>query len=187
MGYIKEMLLENTQEVLATACYLPTEEELYLTYPNKKDDNLIDIRLLKDNLDIVLSPYKIINPKYELILTGNLFLNKEIYSNDMALYHAIKNIVDFSFDVPSKEQELIKILTKTENKVLKNILEDFNNSNEGDIKVSLATEKYNISTSVFRTLFYKLKEYNVATVDSRGVKGTHIKFNNIENLKTLID
>lgn len=169
------------------ACYLPTEQDLYLTYPNKLTDNLIDIRLLKDNLDIVLSPYKIINPKYEEILFNNLFLNKEIYNDDIVLYHAIRNIVNFSLAVPAKEQELIKILTKTEKKVLSLLLHDFNNCLEGDINVSQATISYNVSTSVFRTLFYKLKEYGVAEIDSRGVKGTHIKFNNIQNLLSLID
>ena len=87
----------------------------------------------------------------------------------------------------SQEQELLNILTKTELKVLEYIIKDFNNKNEGDIKVSQATERYNISTSVFRTLFYKLKEYEVAAIDSRGVKGTHIAFYNISNLKQILN
>ena len=89
--------------------------------------------------------------------------------------------------MPSQEQELINILTKTELKILKNIIKDFNEEKEGDIKVSQATESYKISTAVFRTLFYKLKQYKVAEIDSRGVKGTHINFNNIDTLKSLLD
>ena len=87
----------------------------------------------------------------------------------------------------SQEEELIKILTKTEIKVLQYMIRDFNYQSEGDIKVNQATEQYNISTSVFRTLFYKLKEYGVATIDSRGVKGTHVTFRDISILKSLFE
>ena len=173
-----------------SACYLPTQQELYMTIALNftNDENIIDIRLLKDNLEeLVLAPYKYINPKYEDLLTANIFLNKDIFKSDEALYHAIYNIINHSFDVPSNEQELINILTKTEIKVLNNIINEFVGHNEGDIRVSYCSEQWNISTSVFRTLFYKLKEYHVAEVDSRGVKGTHIKFNNIKTLYLLVD
>ena len=155
---------------------------------NFTDDNIIDIRLLKDNLqELVLAPYKYINPKYEELLTTNIFLNENIFKNDEAIYHAIYNIINHSFDVPSNEQELINILTKTEIKILNNIINEFVGNNEGDIRVSYFSEKWNVSTSVFRTLFYKLKEYRVAEVDSRGVKGTHIKFNNVKTLYLLVE
>ncbi len=177
----------NNDEPPISACYLPTEQELYLTYPNKNKD-LIDIRLIKDNLEeLMLAPYMYINPKYKDLVIDNFFNNKNIFTDDLVLYHAIYNVVNQSFDVPSNEQELIEILTKTEIKVLNNIINEFNKSNEGDIRVSYYSEQWNISTSVFRTLFYKLKEYRVAEVDSRGVKGTHIKFNNIKTLINLID
>ncbi len=184
-------LWSRTVDVIpVSACYLPTQQELYMTIALNftNDDNIIDIRLLKDNLEeLVLAPYKYINPKYEELLTTNIFLNKNIFKDDIELYHAIYNIINHSFDVPSNEQELINILTKTEIKVLNNILKEFNGSKEGDIRVSYYSEQWNISTSVFRTLFYKLKEYRVAEVDSRGVKGTHIKFNNFKTLLDLID
>ena len=181
-----------------TACYLPTEDELYNIEPHK---DLIDIRnvinlaLEKNNtlLDTILTPNKIINPKYLQYIDNEFFtyLKLIFLDNDEVvikkLKNLIKNLIQMNFESNSKEQELINILTKTELKVLELIIKDFKNSNEGDIKVSQATEQYNISTSVFRTLFYKLKEYGVAAVDSRGVKGTHITFNNITNLKSLID
>ena len=181
-----------------TACYLPTEDELYNIIPH---DDLIDIRniislaLDKNNslLDTILTPNKIINSKYTQYIDNEFFtyLKLIFLDNDEAvikkLKNLIKNLIQMNFENNSKEQELINILTKTELKVLGLIIKDFKNSNEGDIKVSQATEQYNISTSVFRTLFYKLKEYGVAAVDSRGVKGTHISFNNITNLKSLID
>lgn len=181
-----------------SACYLPTEEELYNITPHT---DLIDIRnvislaLDKNNtlLDTILTPHKIINPKYEQYIDNEFFtyLKLIFLDNDEVvikkLKNIIKNLIQINFETNSQEQELINILTKTELKVLELIIKDFNNSNEGDIKVSQKTEEYNISTSVFRTLFYKLKEYGVAIIDSRGVKGTHITFNNITNLKSLID
>lgn len=186
-------------DIEVATCILPTEEELYNISPFYAKS--YDIRYLAtkiqlkqpDWVEMILSPYKIINPKYEKILNECLFINKELLflsNNDILIKELkknIKSIIQFSFDTPSQEQELIKILTKTELKVLKNIIQDFNGEKEGDIKVSQATERYNISTAVFRTLFYKLKDYRVAEVDSRGVKGTHIKFNNLSTLKSLID
>ena len=172
----------------ATACYLPTEKDLYMSTVLVLDEHVIDIRILKNYLDeLVLAPYKYLNPKYEDLLINNLFNNKEIFTNDNALYHAIYNIINHSFDVPSNEQELINILTKTEIKILNNILNKFYPANEGFISVNTQSEEWNISTSVFRTLFYKLKEYRVAEIKSKGVKGTFIKFNNFKTLQSLLD
>lgn len=192
--YLDDLITEP-----ATACYLPIEEELYNI--NKYEDNILDIRTLisfaidkKSQLfNSILSPYKIINPKYKDYINDEFFTylkiiildNDEIIINKMK--NIIKNIIQISINNISKEQELLNILTKTEIKVLSYIIRDFNGLNEGDIKVSQATEQYNISTSVFRTLFYKIKEYNVAEIDSRGVKGTHIVFKNISTLKNLLD
>ena len=201
--------LNSEININIAACILPTEEELYNTYPNivlntsyfKVENNIFDIRLLTYAItnkiptctEMILSPYKIINPKYEELLNKKLFINKELLylsNNDNILKELqknIKTIIQSSFELPSQEQELINILTKTEIKVLKNIIDDFKGEKEGDIKVSSATNVYKVSTVVFRTLFYKLKDYRVAEIDSRGVKGTHIKFNNIKKLKALIN
>ena len=181
----------------ATACYLPIEEELYNIKFHK---NIIDIRNLVDSalniksalFNSILSPYKIINPKYKNIINDEFFtyLKIIIIDNDEIIVNKVKNIIkDFiinNINQKSKEQEILKILTKTELKVLKYIIKDFNQQSEGDIKVNQATEQYNISTSVFRTLFYKLKEYQIAEIDSRGVKGTHITFKNITTLIELL-
>ena len=190
---------DSKENIQIYSCIIPTEEELYNNSPLPL--TAIDIRTLVDFInnkntfiyEWLLSPYKIINPKYEYLFNQDLlntiqllFLNnnKDIINN---IKNIIKQIIIKYFDSPTQEQELLSIITDTERKALKYIIEDFNNNSEGDIKVSQATLKYNISTSVFRTLFYKLKDYNVAEIDSRGVKGTHIKFNNIKNLKILID
>ena len=181
-----------------SAYYLPIEDELYNI---ESHAGLIDIRnvlSLALNQDLIfinsiVSPYKYINPKYKQYINDEFFTYLKLitFDKDEIIINKVKNIIKnlilFNMKKISQEQELLNILTKTELKVLEYIIKDFNNKNEGDIKVSQATERYNISTSVFRTLFYKLKEYEVATIDSRGVKGTHIAFYNISNLKQILN
>lgn len=113
----------------------------------------------------------------ECILLKKLFSKEKlyIYNND--------NINTKNF----LENQLLDFLTKTEIKALDYILKEFNHQEEGDIKVNQVTEKCSISTSVFRTLFYKLKENKIAEIDSRGVKGTHIKFYNYEIIYDIIE
>lgn len=192
--------ISNKYDILCI--YIPTEDELYnISYINK-DNNIIDIRELchlinnKDDrlIKLTLTKYKIINNKYENYINNNFFSylqilllenNNDILNNFKLL---IKEIIKINIECNnSKEEELYNILTKTEKKVLEIIIKLFNNTNEGDIRVNQLTLEYNISTSVFRTLFYKIKEYNIASIDSRGVKGTHIIFNNINVLKSIID
>ena len=157
--------------------------------------NVLSLALNQDLIFInsIVSPYKYINPKYKQYINDEFFTYLKLitFDKDEIIINKVKNIIKnlilFNMKKISQEQELLNILTKTELKVLEYIIKDFNNKNEGDIKVSQATERYNISTSVFRTLFYKLKEYEVATIDSRGVKGTHIAFYNISNLKQILN
>lgn len=178
--------------------YLPTEDELYNI---ETHDELTDIRniislALKNDIKFIntlTTSYKIINPKYDKYINNDFFtyLKLIVFDKDELVVNKVKNIIKnlilSNLNENSQEEELIKILTKTEIKVLQYIIRDFNYQSEGDIKVNQATEQYNISTSVFRTLFYKLKEYGVATIDSRGVKGTHVTFRDISILKSLFD
>ena len=96
-------------------------------------------------------------------------------------------LIEKAEPVISNEENLIDFLTKTEIKALESIFIEFNNKEQGDIKVNQLTNKYLISTSVFRTLFYKLKEHKIAEIDSRGVKGTHIKFYNSHLILDIIE
>lgn len=181
-----------------SAYYLPIEDELYNIEPHKElidIRNLIALALDKNStlLNSLISSYRYINPTYKQYINDEFFIYLKliIFDKDEIIIDKVKNIIKnlilYNMKEVSQEQQLLNILTKTELKVLQYIIKDFNNQSEGDIKVSQATEQYKISTSVFRTLFYKLKEYGVAAIDSRGVKGTHIVFKNISTLKNLID
>lgn len=192
---ISENIIDESQ---ISIYYLPTEDELYNieSYDELTDiRNIINLALKHDIkfIDTLTTSYKIINPKYDEYINNDFFTYLKLIAFDRdelvikKVKNIIKNLILSNLNENSQEEELIKILTKTEIKVLQYMIRDFNYQSEGDIKVNQATEQYNISTSVFRTLFYKLKEYGVATIDSRGVKGTHVTFRDISILKSLFD
>ena len=185
--------------------YIPQEEELYNIIDIDKEE-YIDIRYLLNILQkedansqawqSILNPNKYINPIYqeeveELLVAIAKF---QILKNDKdkiipQISHIIRQIITRAIkNNASQEQEFFNQLTKTEWQVLSNILHlEFKGAAAGYIAVHHLTDKYKISTPVFRSLFYKLKEYNIADVMARGVKGTYIKFNNINNIITLVD
>lgn len=192
---ISENIIDESQ---ISIYYLPTEDELYNIeiYDGLTDiRNIINLALKHDIkfINTLTTSYKIINPKYDEYINNDFFTYLKLIAFDKdelvikKVKNIIKNLILSNLNENSQEEELIKILTKTEIKVLQYMIRDFNYQSEGDIKVNQATEQYNISTSVFRTLFYKLKEYGVATIDSRGVKGTHVTFRDISILKSLFD
>ena len=192
---ISENIIDESQ---ISIYYLPTEDELYnIEIYNGLTDirNIINLALKHDIkfINTLTTSYKIINPKYDEYINNDFFTYLKLIAFDKdelvikKVKNIIKNLILSNLNENSQEEELIKILTKTEIKVLQYMIRDFNYQSEGDIKVNQATEQYNISTSVFRTLFYKLKEYGVATIDSRGVKGTHVTFRDISILKSLFE
>lgn len=192
---ISENIIDESQ---ISIYYLPTEDELYNIeiYDGLTDiRNIINLALKHDIkfINTLTTSYKIINPKYDEYINNDFFTYLKLIAFDKdelvikKVKNIIKNLILSNLNENSQEEELIKILTKTEIKVLQYMIRDFNYQSEGDIKVNQATEQYNISTSVFRTLFYKLKEYGVATIDSRGVKGTHVIFRDISILKSLFE
>lgn len=185
--------------------YIPQEEELYNIIDIDKEE-YIDIRYLLNILQkedansqawqSILNPNKYINPIYQEEVEELLveIAKLQILKNDKdkiipQISHIIKQIITRAIkNNASQEQEFFNQLTKTEWQVLSNILHlEFKGAAAGYITVHQLTDKYKISTPVFRSLFYKLKEYNIADVMARGVKGTYIKFNNINNIITLVD
>lgn len=185
-------------EIKIMACYIPTEEELYTSFENKEET--LDIRsfvtLLKNKNSIIkemlLSQYQAVNPHYK-DLFNQLISNKELLflleNNNTVLNNFKENIIKIiknSFGLASQEKEFIEALTSTEKKALEKIFNEFNDASEGNIVISQIVDKYKISRPVFNNLFYKIKEYKIAGIDNRGVKGTYLSFNNIEVLKSLL-
>jgi ribosomal protein L17 len=176
--------------------YIPTNEELYYITPlNKK---MIDIRYIPSLIEEEDFSWKTlcknINPIYQeqaeqLILNIITFDMFKTLVNKNKVISSIKDIITIAQEESNdNEREFISHITKTERQVLSNIMHlEFNNQKEGYIIVNQLINKYKVSTPVFRSLLYKLKEFKVAEVITRGVKGTYICFYNFNILVNLVD
>ena len=83
------------------------------------------------------------------------------------------------------EEDFINSLNEHELEALKRMIELFN-CTDFYISVNKETQETNISGSAYRSLFYKLKKNKIATVESAGVKGTHVIFHSFTKLKNLL-
>lgn len=104
----------------------------------------------------------IISKEEELILTKSTIIN---YFNQNE-----KRYIAFPFE------EFYDNLTNKEIKAVNSILKRV--QNEGDVSISVLIAETSLSRPVYISLLSKLKDYNMAEVSNRGVKGTHIKFLN---------
>lgn len=198
MFNITDFTYENHEVLWYTdqfLCYLPLETELYnIELKELSGFRTLDIRYLLTTYDEKSVPYYDdtikINPKYYDYVIDILNNNFSLIINDknkiLKIKEKIKEVILLSIDTSkSNINKFLEELTITEQEVLKLIIVNYNCA-DFYISVNKETQKTNISTSVYRTLFYKLKEFQIASVESAGVKGTHIIFNNFENLKNLL-
>lgn len=174
--------------------YPQVENDLYnidkdMLIKNENEYEIIDIRfllfLIKEKhsslIECLLASSKNINPKYENILQEKLFKYKEliVWGEDRKIEKEIENnIKDIIIYAMNNNNNLDynSIFTKAELKAFSYIIKKLENNNwECDVVVNQLTNETLISNPVFRSLFYKLKENKIAEIDSRGVKGTHIK------------
>jgi hypothetical protein len=111
--------------------------------------------------------------------------NKE--AGDKILKDCLQEVmkVALSYDT-SDIEKFSEELTATEYRALQLLVKDFD-TNEKDVSISQLIDKTNISRPVYTSLFYKLKESKIAEIDNRGVKGTHINFNNMNEIRKLFD
>lgn len=196
----------SIEQIKTVVYYLPTFEELIIN--NNINDNIystqitiVDIRKLYEHLlnnsniiiNSLFSPYYILNKKYENLFK-EYFLNHKNYMfvynyNDNSfqfnenylqkLKDGLVKLQNLSFLDNNKMNELfINNLTKTEMKVLKYLFEELNND-ETYISISKATKEISISRPIFNSLFNKIKDYNIGTIENKGVKGIYIKLNDL--------
>ena len=78
----------------------------------------------------------------------------------------------FAIEGLTTKKEFLKELTNGEYKAYYAIVKEIGDN--GEISLSKMIEKHAISRPVFNNLLNKLKEYNIAVITNRGVKGTHI-------------
>ena len=176
--------------------FIYPKNELEIYNINKLDYSysnyrILDIRLLlstianKDTeiIEAFLSNSKTINYEYKNIL-DNLFNYKEliVFGENKEIQEemkeCIKNIIIYLINNAKEENiDYNDLFSTSELKALLYIHNKIKLTNlEGDINIKQSSLETSISTPVFRNLLYKLKENNMAKIDSRGVKGTHIKF-----------
>lgn len=195
---VTDFIYENHEVLWYTdqfLCYLPLEMELYnIELKELSGFRTLDIRYLLATYDENNVPYYDdtikINPKYYNYVIDILNNNFSLIINDknkiLKIKEKIKEVILLSIGTSKNDiKKFLEELTTTEQEVLKFIIRDYNCA-DFYISVNKETQKTNISTSVYRTLFYKLKEFQIASVESAGVKGTHIIFNNFEKLKNLL-
>lgn len=83
------------------------------------------------------------------------------------------------------KKEFFKQLTNAETKAYYSIIKEI--GEEGNITISKLVEKNSISRPVYNNLIIKMKENNVASVVSMGMKGTYIKILEAELKAEAID
>lgn len=200
MLFDKENFLYDNHEVLWYTdhflCYIPTEDELYnLTFEEFGGLTTLDIRyfisVCKSNDKSLFFDTSIkINPKYYDCVFEILNNNFALIINDknkiIKIKEKIKEVILMSIDTSrGNEEDFINSLNEHELEALKRMVELFN-CTDFYISVNKETQETNISGSAYRSLFYKLKENKIATVESAGVKGTHVIFHSFTKLKNLL-
>lgn len=200
MLFDKENFLYDNHEVLWYTdhflCYIPTEDELYnLTFEEFGGLTTLDIRyfisICKSNDKSLFFDSSIkINPKYYDCVFEILNNNFALIINDknkiIKIKEKIKEVILMSIDTSrGNEEEFINSLNEHELEALKRMVELFN-CTDFYISVNKETQETNISSSAYRSLFYKLKENKIATVESAGVKGTHVIFHSFTKIKNLL-
>ena len=200
MLFDKENFLYDNHEVLWYTdnflCYIPTEDELYnLTFEEFGGLTALDIRyfisICKNNDKSLFFDASIkINPKYYDCVFEILNNNFALIINDknkiIKIKEKIKEVILMSIDTSrGNEEEFINSLNEHELEALRHMIKLFN-CTDFYISVNKETQETNISSSAYRSLFYKLKENKIATVESAGVKGTHVIFHSFTKIKNLL-
>ena len=200
MLFDKENFLYDNHEVLWYTdhflCYIPTEDELYnLTFEEFGGLTTLDIRyfisVCKSNDKSLFFDSSIkINPKYYDCVFDILNNNFALIINDenkiIKIKEKIKEAILMSIDVSrGNVEEFLKDLNQLELEALKYIIDTYNCA-DFYISVNKESQETSFSGATYRGLFYKLKEHKIASVESAGVKGTHIMFNSFTKLKNLL-
>jgi GTP-sensing pleiotropic transcriptional regulator CodY len=87
-----------------------------------------------------------------------------------------KNFLSLCYDDEDENDFLVK-LTDNEQKVFA-IIQSEVKRNDGMVSISKLVESNEYSRSVFMSVIQKMKQYNIAIITNKGVKGTHIQFFN---------
>lgn len=172
--------------------YVPSIEELCLKDVKVEDSIqapflLIDFRYFlyhnKDYLYIYFNNPEI-NPIYQEIFDNYFVRYKEkiLKQDNYIIRDIVMRIFKLSFSYEDifvdymTKQEFFSRLTKQEQSAFQSIVDSI--GDEGEVIISKMVDKYKISRPVYNNLLAKIKECKIATIESKGIKGTHIKIIN---------
>ncbi len=180
---------ERYENVASVVLTIPTFEEMCLLKEPKlekfclEDDIILvkDIRLFSKELEEFAE--KAPGTNHSVLMSDyaesfiKLFLEHQELGGGKSKEVLVDMIKTAALDweeqrnVKTKE-EIYDYLTKAEIKALETIAQEI--GREGYILISKMIDKYGISRSIYKNLFAKLKEHQVAEITSHGVKGIEV-------------
>lgn len=115
----------------------------------------------------------ILNNRYEKMFHTYLISPKILNISKEGIMEILKYSFAENQPQTASKKEFFKQLTNAETKAYYSIVKEI--GEEGNITISKLVEKNSISRPVYNNLITKMKENNVASVVSMGMKGTYIK------------
>lgn len=171
-------------------------------YFNIKYEEIIKYDIFTDKIALLgfNAIKKLIELQNSLGDTLNYFINyivaqsqqsieNEHYSKEerrQALVDFIANIINLASEEKTKEEYFLQDLTSIEYKALVSIIEE-SKDKEYYLSISNLVSLYCISRPVYTSLLSKLKDFKIAIVENKGVKGTYINFFNRTYLEALLE
>ena len=121
-----------------------------------------------------IEPKEIISEIEELI---NSQENVELSSfTDKKIKLGVINIINIGLKKKVDLEEFERELTPTEKKALSVVKENLNENKETCLSISKISKTTGISRPIWKNLFSKMENQQIAEVSNMGVKGTFIKF-----------
>ena len=171
---------------------LPTYKDLYSSIPHKKVSEINDTYDIREFFDtnpiekikIISNSEKIINNRYQNYaqeLFSIINSKKKENKTDLLQQVIIKIVKAATQDEESKDNNsyplFLKSLTKLEKRALNTLLHNgyLNEYGEGNVSITKLCADSEVSRPVFKNIFTKLKDYNIASIQNKGVNGTEIK------------
>lgn len=116
-----------------------------------------------------------IEEDFTSLLEDSFYSTKKNENNYNILKEGLVNIIKVALTDMAQEVNFEELLTTTEQKALKIVIEHLENGHQGNISISQLVANSSISRPVFKNLIQKMKDNSVAEIENQGVKGTYIK------------
>lgn len=116
-----------------------------------------------------------IEEDFTSLLEDSFYSAKKNENNYNILKEGLVSIIKVALTDMVQEVNFEELLTATEQRALKIVMENLEDGRQGNISISQLVANSSISRPVFKNLIQKMKDNLVAEVENQGVKGTYIK------------